>query len=121
MSVPAHASRLAAVVALTLTLTSVAAMLVAAPAAARASASRAVLAFLPKGGDDNTVLDRLDARPQLALGLVSATQGHYTPQQALLDITQGSRTSIAVYRPRTTPRVELAPGGGAFIANWSRV
>ena len=121
MFVPAHASRLAAVVALTLTLMSVAAMLLAAPPA-NARASRAVLAFLPKGGDDDTVLDRLDARPQLALGLVSATQGHYTPQQALLDITQGSRTSIAVYRPRTTPRVELAPrGSGGFVAGWDRV
>ena len=34
-------------------------------------------------------LDRLDARPQLAIGLVSATQGRYTPTQALLDISPG--------------------------------
>ncbi len=115
-----HAPRLAAVVALLLVLGGL-----AVPAAAWARESRAVLAFLPEGGDDNpgTVLERLDARPQLALGLVSATQGHYTPQQALLDITQGSRTSISVYRPRTTPRVELvqAGNGGGFIFGWSRV
>ena len=124
MSVHGYAPRLAAVVALTLTLTSVAFALVR-PGAAQAQVSRAVLAFLPKDSDDDagTVLDRLEARPRLALGLVSATQGHYTPRQALLDITQGSRTSISVYRPRTTPRVELAPGGdgGGLIFGWSRV
>jgi hypothetical protein len=115
-----HASRLAAVVALLLTLAGV----LAAPAA-DARAPRAVLAFLPKGGDDNPdpVLDRLDARPQLAIGLVSATQGRYTPQQALLDITAGSRTSAAVYKPRTPPPLELVVGGdgSGFIFGWSKV
>jgi hypothetical protein len=95
----------------------------AAPAQARSP--RAVLAFLPSGGENNPkpVLDRLDARPALALGLVSATQGGYSPQQALLDITAGSRTSAAVYDPPKPPDLELVVGGdaSAFIFGWSKV
>ena len=119
---PAHfsAPRLAAVLALLLTLAGLA---VASPAQARSS--RAVLAFLPSGGEDNPdpVLDRLDARPNLALGLVSATQGRYTPAQMLLDISAGSRTSAAVYNPRVPPRVELVLGGdgSGFIFQWTKV
>ncbi|MEY2516672.1 MAG: hypothetical protein QOJ89_4030 [bacterium] len=111
--------RLAAVVALLLTLAGLA---VAAPADARAP--RAVLAFLPEGGEDNPepVLDRLAERPQLAVGLVSATQGRYTPEQALLDISAGSRTSINVYNPRTPPQLELVVGGdgSGFIFGWPK-
>lgn len=96
---------------------------VAAPAQTRAP--RAVLAFVPAGGQDNPspVIDRLAARPQLALGLVSATQGRYTPVQTLLDLTAGSRTSASVYEPRTPPHVELVVGGdgSAFIFGWSNV
>jgi hypothetical protein len=98
----------------------------AAPARAQAPASerRAVLAFLPSGGEDNPkpVLDRLDARSQLALGLVSATQGRYRPQQAMLDISAGSRTSAAVYDPKETPDLELVVGGdrSGFVFGWSK-
>jgi hypothetical protein len=96
-----------------------------AEAAAKAVPARAVIAFLPSGGDDNPkpVLDRLDARPQLALGLVSATQGRYSPEQAVFDMTAGSRTSAAVYDPVRAPPVELVPGGdrSGFIFGWSKV
>jgi hypothetical protein len=113
-----NAPRSVACVALVLVL----AGLVLAPTAS-ARSSRAVLAFLPRaGGDDaGAMLERLQARPRLALGLLSATQGHYTPQQALLDITAGSRTSIAVYRPKTTPRLELGlrGSGRGFVRGWS--
>ena len=92
---------------------------------ARAAQARAVLAFLPSGGDDNPkpILERLDARPQLALGLVSATQGRYSPEQAVLDISAGSRTSAAVYDPVTAPEVQLVQGGdrSGFIFGWSMV
>ncbi|HTN24587.1 MAG TPA: hypothetical protein VL120_11410, partial [Solirubrobacteraceae bacterium] len=104
------------------------ALVVAAAAAAgpaRAAQPRAVLAFLPSGGEDNPkpILDRLDARPQLALGLVSATQGRYSPEQAVLDMTAGSRTSAAVYNPVTAPAIELVTGGdrSGFIFGWSKV
>jgi hypothetical protein len=119
MAIPAPLPRLAAAVALLLTLAGLA---VAAPADARSP--RAVLAFLPEGGDDNPdpVLDRLAERPRLAIGLVSATQGRYTPQQALLDISAGSRTSINVYDPRTPPQLELVVGGdgSGFIFGWPK-
>src|SRR4051794_39552368 len=104
----------------------IAAMLLAlgAAAPARAQERHAVLAFLPSGGDDNPkpVLDRLDARPELALGLVSATQGRYSPQQAMLDITAGSRTSAAVYDPVQAPDLELVVGGdrSGFVFGWSK-
>jgi hypothetical protein len=94
-------------------------------APARAQQPRAVLAFLPSGGDDNPkpVLDRLDARPQLALGLVSATQGRYSPEQAVLDMSAGSRTSAAVYDPSGPPDLELVVGGdgSGFVFGWSKV
>src|SRR3954470_11701254 len=96
-----------------------------APAPARAQQSRAVLAFLPEGGHDNPrpVIDRLGARPQLALGLVSATQGRYSPEQTLLDMSAGSRTSLAVYDPRDPPPLELVAGGdgSGFVFGWSKV
>src|SRR5687767_9634439 len=62
-----------------------------------ASDARAVVAFLPAGGDDNPkpVLERLDVRTALALGLVSATQGRFDREQMVLDMTSGSRTSRA--------------------------
>ncbi len=114
------ASRLAAVLALMLVLAGLA---VAAPADARSP--RAVLAFLPEGGNDNPapVLDRLAARPTLAIGLVSATQGRYTPTQSMLDISAGSRTSPNVYTPRAPPRLELVVGGdgSGFIFGWPKV
>jgi hypothetical protein len=120
MPVPAHVPRLAAVLALLLTLVGLAA---ASPAAARAP--RAVLAFLPSGGEDDpdAVPDRLAARAQLAIGLASATQGRYSPEQAMLDISAGSRTSAAVYDPPRPPHLELVVGGdgSGFVFGWSKV
>jgi hypothetical protein len=100
-------------------------VLAAAPAARAQQQPRAVLAFLPSGGDNNPkpVLDRLDARPLLALGLVSATQGRYSPEQAVLDMSAGARTSAAVYDPSDPPKLELVVGGdgSGFIFGWSKV
>ncbi|MEA2234302.1 MAG: hypothetical protein QOD83_4118 [Solirubrobacteraceae bacterium] len=97
----------------------------AVPAGAQTREPRAVLAFLPAGGQNNPkpILDRLEARPQLALGLMSATQGRYTPQQEVLDISAGSRTSAAVYDPRDPPQLQLVVGGDGtgFIFGWSKV
>lgn len=95
-----------------------------AASASGAGDARAVLAFLPSGGDNNPepVLERLDARPPLALGLVSATQGRFDREQMVLDMTSGSRTSRAVYEPPTPPRLELVVGadGSGFIFGWSK-
>jgi hypothetical protein len=120
MPVPAHVPRLAAVVALLLTLAGFAA---ASPAAARAP--HAVLAFLPSGGvsDRDAMPDRLAARSQLAIGLVSATQGRYSPEQTMLDVSAGSRTSAAVYDPPEPPHLDLVVRAdrSGFILGWSRV
>jgi hypothetical protein len=87
-----------------------------------ARAPRAVLAFLAAGEDDDSdsMLDRLDERHRLALGLVSATQGRYTPEQMVLDISAGSRTSRLLYKPRTPPDLALVTRDGrGVIRGWS--
>jgi hypothetical protein len=77
-----------------------------APSAARA---RVVLALLPvpvppPAGSaaaslftPTNVLDVLNPRRQLALGLLGATQGRYDNVQALLDMGQGTRVSASTY------------------------
>ncbi|HEX4363762.1 MAG TPA: hypothetical protein VHZ75_04370 [Solirubrobacteraceae bacterium] len=96
----------------------------AAPSA-QARSPRVVVAFLPAGGENNPkpILDRLSARPALAIGLVSATQGQFSPEQMVLDLSAGSRTSRAVYKPSAAPHLELVPGGdgSGFIFGWSKV
>ena len=71
------------------------------------------LAFRP-------VLERLAIRPAPALGLSSATQGRYSSVQALLDITQGSRSSLSSYSPEQPWPVVmvLEKGGGAYQQGW---
>jgi hypothetical protein len=114
-----RAARLAAAVLLTLALGAI-----VATASAGARQPGVVLAFLPTGGEDNPapVLDRFAMREQLALGMVSATQSRYSPQQMVLDISAGSRTSAAVYDPVRAPELELVPGGdgSGFIFGWSK-
>lgn len=96
----------------------------AASTTARTADPRVVLAFLPEGGDDNPkpVLDRIDERTQFALGLVSATQGRSSPEQMVLDLSAGSRTSRAVYDPEEPPPLELVEGGdrSGFIFGWNK-
>jgi hypothetical protein len=90
-----------------------AALLVALAAPASAQDGRVVLAFLPAGGQDDPgpVLERLESRPQLAIGLLSATQGVYSRDQTVLDMSQGARTSAAAYSPEDAPELELVVGG----------
>lgn len=103
--------------ALALALALAAAVLLVGAAPAPAAAARPVVIALLPGGQDE-VLDALDARPALALGLASATQGRYSPEQALLDLTSGSRTAPAAYSPEAVPRLRLGPGGR--LASWGR-
>lgn len=95
-----------------------------AASATGAGEPRAVLAFLPSGGDDNPkpILERLDERTALALGLVSATQGRLDREQMVLDMSAGSRTSRAVYEPSSPPDLELVRGGdgSGFIFGWNK-
>src|SRR4051812_912839 len=106
-----------------------AASLVSLPATAHAAPQRptVLLAFYPlpdkppedPGLPETPILDRLDQRPQLSLGLLGATQGRYDPFQALLDITQGTRVSRAAYDPDKEPTLALFPTGrGGLIQGW---
>src|SRR4051794_20508693 len=45
------------------------------------------------------LLAALGRRPALAIGVMGATQGAYSREQALLDITQGTRLSPNSYSP----------------------
>jgi hypothetical protein len=60
--------------------------------------------------------------PAFSVGLLSATQGAYSPQQMLLDITQGTRTSRSVYRPHDAPALSLTVGaGGGALVPWQTI
>jgi hypothetical protein len=60
--------------------------------------------------------------PELSIGLSSATQGRYQSQQALLDITQGARTSAAAYDERDPATVDfLQTIVGARLFGWPDV
>ena len=63
----------------------------------------------PPGVQRPTVGALIDGHPELALGLLSATQSGYSPQQSLLDITAGTRTSRGTYSPHEPPEMSLLP------------
>ncbi|WP_372790965.1 hypothetical protein [Paraconexibacter sp.] len=99
----------------------------AADATAATKPARVILAFLPASEEPPegfiqtpvSILDRLDERRALALGLSGATQGTYKRVQAFLDIGQGTRTSLAAYHPRLPPELEFYPqDGGALFQRW---
>lgn len=97
-----------------------------ADASAATTPPRVTLAFLPideDPPDDDVapvpILDRLDQRTALALGLTGAVQGTYKQVQAFLDIGQGTRTSLAAYKPREPRELEFyAEGEGALFQRW---
>lgn len=75
----------------------------------------------PPGGDTGLpqVLGYLNGHPELALGAISATQSGYSQIQALLDITQGTRTSKSTYSPKDPPDLRFIPDGrGGLIVDW---
>jgi hypothetical protein len=102
----------------------------AAPASASAAPPRALLVFVSTGGappptgaaaDDQVValLGSFARRPQLAIGLMSATQGNYSDDQALLDISAGVRVSPTAYGPSLPDDLALVPRGrGGVISGW---
>ncbi|MGN6373861.1 MAG: hypothetical protein ACTHM1_12885 [Solirubrobacteraceae bacterium] len=62
-------------------------------------------------GESNAFESELASLPQLSIGVLSATQGAYTPAQLALDMTQGARVSPSAYSPQTPPPLTLGPGG----------
>jgi hypothetical protein len=69
-----------------------------------------VLAFVPTGEPE------LAGIPGLSVGIMSATQGSYSAEQLLLDITQGARIASSAYSPTRPPSLSLqAPGGNRTL------
>lgn len=138
MPFPARASRLRLRALLLLAVTAAVASLAAAAPPARAAAEpSAVLALMPLSPDTPAgveplpdqeppggaglpeVLAYLDGHPELALGMISATQSGYSQVQALLDITAGTRTSKSTYTPKDPPALRFIPDGeGGLIVDW---
>ena len=104
----------------------VAAAAAAAPSAEAQAGRRVLVVFLPGPVPANgapvapdPLLRALERRRQLALGLMGPTQGRYSPEQALLDITQGARTSPTAYEPQQPPPLGLlAMSGRGYVEGW---
>jgi hypothetical protein len=55
----------------------------------------------------------------LSVGIMSASQGRYSIDQLLLDISQGARVATSSYPTSTPPALSLLPSGaGATVAGW---
>jgi hypothetical protein len=68
------------------------------------------------------LLDEIAGHGELSLGLVSASQGGYSAQQAVLDISQGTRVSQSTYSPSDVPDLFLRRGGSVGeIVGWPGV
>lgn len=96
------------------------------PAATRdpgpVAAKTAYLVFVPSsgaGGFDRSLIRAFGRIPGLSPGLYSATQGSYSREQALLDISQGARVSRSLYDPQETPALRLEPSG--VLRGWGAV
>ena len=72
-----------------------------------------LLVFLPAGES------QLASVRGLSVGIMSATQGRYSPAQLLLDLTQGARISASAYDTTSPPQLSLqALGGAAVVRGW---
>jgi hypothetical protein len=81
--------------------------------AATAPRTSVVLAFAPVGEAE------LASVKGLSVGLMSATQGRYTAEQLLLDISQGARVASSAYAQARPPQLSLvAVSAGGTIAGW---
>jgi hypothetical protein len=96
-----------------------AACLLAVPGSARAAASgadtpgpRAVIAFVP-----GATLDDFARLPGASVGMLGASQGQYQQVQALLDLSQGVRTSQAAYDPTDPPALGVRADG--TVSGWA--
>jgi hypothetical protein len=73
-----------------------------------------VLAFLPTGEPE------LQSIPGMSVGIMSASQGSYTAEQLLLDITQGDRVASSAYSSRRPPPMALRLPAGPPSAGDAR-
>jgi hypothetical protein len=82
-----------------------------------------VLAFAGKTKPyepQDTFLRFLGTKPQLQLGLWSTIQGEYTQPQAVLDVTQGTRQSTALYTPRKLYSLNFDAATSSF-PDWAQI
>jgi hypothetical protein len=86
----------------------------ASPRADAAVAGRsAVIAFASAGERE------LASIGGLSVGMMSASQGQYSPDQLLLDISQGARVATSAYPHSRPPALALRPTGlGAIVEGW---
>jgi hypothetical protein len=69
--------------------------------------------FLPAGES------QLAAAGGLSVGIMSATQGHYSSSQFLLDLTQGARISSSSYSSPNAPTLAVRRAGSeALVSGW---
>ncbi|MFL5819378.1 MAG: hypothetical protein ACJ76S_01660 [Solirubrobacteraceae bacterium] len=103
-------------------------------ASAQGAAPRTVVLALWQGGPRSSLsfagkeeprepadlfLRGLARRPALSIGLMSQVQGDYTQEQALLDITQGTRQSTVIYQPRDVVPLAFRPiDGYGVVDGW---
>src|SRR4051812_34112888 len=66
-------------------------------------APQAVKDARKRKSESESVLTLLERREPLAIGFTGASQGPYRQEQALLDLTQGTRVSKAAYSPDEPP------------------
>jgi hypothetical protein len=91
------------------------ALLVAVPSASAMGAAgagrHAIVAFVP-----GVTLDQLADVPGASVSMLGATQGRYRQLQALLDLSQGARTSLAAYSPGEPSPIGVRADG--TVAGW---
>jgi hypothetical protein len=60
---------------------------------------------------------------QMSVGILSASQGRYSPTQLMLDIGQGARIASSAYSAQEPPFLQprALPGGGGTIVGWDAV
>jgi hypothetical protein len=74
----------------------------------------AVVVFLPAEEA------QLAAIPGMSVGIMSASQGRYSPAQFLLDVTQGARVATSSYpRPTPAPLSLMVTGAGGVFDGWT--
>jgi hypothetical protein len=83
------------------------------PAPAQAVPRRALVVFA-----HGVTAKRLASVPGASVGLLGATQGRYERLQAVLDMSQGTRTSFNAYDPVDLPVIGIGRGR---IENWRAV
>lgn len=106
MTLVGHGSRIGALALL------LAALLALAVAPRAAAAPRAIVAFVP-----GATVESLGALPGASAAMLNPNQGRYRRTQALLDLSQGARTSTSAYEPSAEPRLRVRDDG--TVAGWS--